>query len=111
MTPAGLSYLCQLDDFVDGASRGFTCGDLKLFGVRQGTKVYLYRNLCPHADVPLEWQEHQFLDDSGTLIQCANHGALFVIYTGRCVTGPCIGRNLQPIAHQIIHNEVWVDLS
>lgn len=110
MNPSALSFLCALGELPDGASRGFDHHGNKLFGVRQGGNIYVYRNVCPHAAIPLEWHEHQFLDDSGTLIQCANHGALFAIHTGQCVAGPCLGWNLQPVAHQIINNEVWVAL-
>lgn len=110
MTPAnnGLIALGSLDQWNEGTSRGFDCNGVKVFAVRYGGKVYVYRNTCPHAAIPLEWTEHQFLDASGSMIQCANHGALFVIHTGLCVTGPCTGRSLEAIPHQIIDNKLWI---
>lgn len=105
---ADLGFVCLVDDISEGSSRGFTHQGINLFVVRQGDNFYVYRNLCPHELTPLEWDEHQFLDDSGTMIQCANHGALFVIQTGSCVTGPCQGQQLQPLQYQIINNELWI---
>ncbi len=110
MIRPGLNFLCLLDELPAGASRGFELRGVKIVGVRQTTGLYFYRNLCPHSGISLEWHEHQFLDDSRTLIQCAHHGALFVIHTGKCVAGPCSGQSLQPISHQLINNEVWIAL-
>ena len=89
--------LCSLADIPEGGSKGFTLEGRKLFCVKQQGKIYLYQNSCPHLGISLEWVEDQFLDSSGSMIQCANHGALFVIKTGKCVAGPCSGRGLIPV--------------
>lgn len=93
--------LCSLADIPEGGSKGFNYDGRKLFAVKQRGKVYLYQNSCPHLGIPLEWVEDQFLDSSGSMIQCANHGALFVIETGKCVAGPCNGRALTPLNFHI----------
>ncbi|WP_372760662.1 Rieske (2Fe-2S) protein, partial [Litorivivens sp.] len=40
---------------------------------------------------------NQFLDRDDSLIQCATHGALFVVETGECVAGPCMGDCLEAV--------------
>lgn len=107
-TDSSLIALCALDELADDSSRGFKLGELNVFAVKQGGRVFVYRNACPHLEVPLEWVDNQFLDSSGTMIQCANHGAQFVIQSGLCVAGPCLGRNLQSIPHQILDNRIWI---
>lgn len=92
-------YLCQLSALADNTSRGFDLpeADISVFAVRRGERVYVYRNLCPHVHIPLEWVEHEFLTADNSLIQCANHGALFTIESGQCIAGPCSGQALQAI--------------
>jgi nitrite reductase/ring-hydroxylating ferredoxin subunit len=105
-----LIQLCPWDDIPEGSSKGFTLKGIKLFAVKHQGQCYLYRNTCPHLGIPLEWDEHQFLDSSGTLIRCANHGALFVIDSGQCVTGTCAGRSLEPIQHSVIGQQICIVL-
>lgn len=98
--------LCDLSDIPEGGSRGFS--EQRLFALRQGNRVFVYRNQCPHLGIPLEWVEHQFLDPSGSMIQCANHAALFVVDSGQCVAGPCAGKRLTPVAHELRNQQLWV---
>lgn len=84
-------FLCQASELPEGTSKGFECGERSLFAVRKFGRCHVYENRCPHIGVPLEWLPDQFLDAEGELIQCSTHGALFVIDTGVCVAGPCIG--------------------
>ena len=90
-----------LDEVPNHGSRGLTIEhdglELKLLLVRHNERVYCYRNRCPHMGVNLDWVEHQFLDTSGELIQCATHGALFRIEDGECISGPCQGQKLVPV--------------
>ncbi|MBX9761627.1 MAG: Rieske (2Fe-2S) protein [Pseudomonadaceae bacterium] len=102
--------LCAPDELAEGQSRGFERATEQLFAVRKDGQLYAYRNRCPHRGIPLEWQPDQFLDVSASLIQCATHGALFLIESGECVAGPCAGQSLEAI---VIHEDdqaVWVDL-
>jgi nitrite reductase/ring-hydroxylating ferredoxin subunit len=93
--------LCALDELRDPGSRGFSRdtedGGLDLFVVRRSGRVYAYRNRCPHTGATLEWLPDRFLDADGALIQCGLHGALFLIETGECVHGPCVGAFLEPL--------------
>ncbi|WP_020208313.1 Rieske (2Fe-2S) protein [Gilvimarinus chinensis] len=94
-----MTSLCASKEVAEGRSRGYKLTrestDLSLLLVRKGGQIYAYRNRCPHISIPLEWVEHEFLTHDGSLIQCANHGALFVIETGQCVSGPCPGQSLE----------------
>lgn len=67
------------------------------FVVRVGERVYAWRNVCRHAAIPLDWTPNEFFDESGELLQCRTHGALYRPDTGECVGGPCAGRALHPV--------------
>lgn len=92
-----MHLLCLLSDLPDGTSRGFEVEGQPLLAVRRGERVYVYRNLCPHRGIRLEWQPDQFLDYEGQYIQCATHGALFTIDGGECIAGPCPGESLTAV--------------
>ncbi len=102
--------LCRLDDIADPGSRGCTLqtaqGAQDVFVVRRGIEVYAYSNNCPHTGSPLDWLPDQFLSLDKTLIQCATHMALFRIEDGYCVSGPCAGRALTPLAVTV--QDGWV---
>jgi nitrite reductase/ring-hydroxylating ferredoxin subunit len=103
--------LCRLDDLPDGDARGFPAppGDfVGLFAVRRGETVRVFRNSCPHLGVPLDWAPDEFLDATGTLIQCATHGAQFRIDDGVCIKGPCIGEALEPVPCAVRGGDVYV---
>lgn len=102
--------LCAPHELPEAQSRGFSIEDMQLFAVRKEGEVFVYRNRCPHRGVPLEWQADQFLDPSASLIQCARHGALFLIESGECVAGPCEGDALQVIDSRESSDGIWVDL-
>ena len=97
--------LCLLEEIPDRIGRGFTLkssasGDprgLDILIVRSGNRAFAYVNSCPHARSPLDWTPDRFMSRDGRHIQCATHGALFEIETGRCVSGPCIGQHLTPV--------------
>jgi len=87
--------ICPSNDLTEGTCRSFIDGDDHIFLTRKEGQVHAYDNNCPHLNIPLEWQENQFLDSDAELIQCATHGALFIIDSGLCVSGPCNGQSLQ----------------
>jgi len=94
----------------DAHSCCFQIGRQALLLVRREGRVYAYRNRCPHRGVALEWQPDRFLDDSGSLIQCARHGALFLIESGECVAGPCAGEFLVALPCREQDGAIWVEL-
>lgn len=110
--PAGRTRLCAIDAIPDGGSRGFHCAldavPTDLFAVRQGARVYVYLNSCPHTGGPLDWVPDRFLDIDGRWIQCATHAALFRIESGLCVAGPCAGDRLSALRVEIVDGDVWI---
>lgn len=107
---APLNYLCNGRDLAEGTGRGFEVDGLSLLVVRRAGQVYAYRNRCPHRSVRLEWQPDQFLDASASLIECATHGALFLIESGECIAGPCEGQSLSAIECSEDTQGVWIKL-
>lgn len=91
--------LCHINDIDEQCSKGFEINDTSLFAVKKDGQIFVYQNHCPHLGVELNWLEDQFLDSDNALIQCATHGALFLIESGECVAGPCMGEVLTSIMH------------
>ena len=109
------TLLCSLQDLPDNAGRGFVIGNddarQEIFLIRRGNAVYAYRNVCPHQGTNLDWSPDEFVDESGQYIQCATHGALFVVEDGLCVQGPCLGASLKPVPVSITTDgKVEVDM-
>lgn len=105
-----MKHLCTTADLPEAESRGFEREGLKLLAVRRQGQVFVYRNRCPHRGIALEWEPDRFLDDSASLIQCASHGALFLVENGECVAGPCEGQSLTAIPCREDAEGIWVEL-
>lgn len=103
-----MKLLCSSDSLPEAQSRGFDVDGFGLLAVRRNNEVFVYRNRCPHRGVPLEWQPDRFLDNSASLIQCATHGALFLIESGECIAGPCEGQSLISIACREDQDGIWI---
>ncbi|MFJ3053810.1 MULTISPECIES: Rieske (2Fe-2S) protein [Pseudomonas nitroreducens/multiresinivorans group] len=101
--------LCAPHDLAEGQSRGFKAAGLNLFAVRREGRVYAYRNRCPHREIPLGYDAENFLDASGRLLQCGHHGALFLIETGECIQGPCLGEVLEALPCREDEQGIWLD--
>ena len=103
--------LCAYDELEEPGSKGFELslgdGTVSLFVVRHDNRVHGYINSCPHTGVGLEWVPDQFLDRDRSFIECATHGALFTIEEGKCVSGPCAGDRLQPVAISVDDGVVY----
>lgn len=100
--------LCAATDVPEGQSKGLNLQGQRLLAVRKDGTVHVYENRCPHRGIPLEWQPDQFLDSSGSLIQCATHGALFLIESGECVAGPCAGQALRVLPITEKDGIIWL---
>ncbi len=103
-----MTELCKVSDLNEGSSLGFLSHKGPVFAVKRDDVIYVYKNECPHLGINLEFQEDQFLDMDGALIQCSTHGALFEIETGNCLSGPCQGDSLTPIEYKIENNAIVV---
>lgn len=112
MTGWAGTRLCRLDDIAEGATRGFELGSgidrLDLFVLRRDGRLLAYRNDCPHAGSPLDMPQDQFLTADGRHFLCHTHGALFRVEDGLCVSGPCLGRALTPIALRVDGGEILI---
>jgi nitrite reductase/ring-hydroxylating ferredoxin subunit len=104
--------ICAVADLPDGMSRGFDPlheGRDTMFIVRQGDRLYAYRNKCPHYDqARMAWRKDEFLTHDRTRIMCSAHGALFDIPSGSCEVGPCMGRALEPVPLAICDGQVYL---
>jgi nitrite reductase/ring-hydroxylating ferredoxin subunit len=104
--------LCGLDELADGDSKGFDTEDLDepdIFLVCKGEEVFGYLNDCPHWNAALDIMPDRFLTRDKKGIQCSNHGARFVIETGKCTFGPCFGQSLTAIPIVIEDGAIWVE--
>ena len=94
--------ICRLEELQPGRPRGFDLpgagGVGGIIVVRTPPHLHGYMNRCPHTGVNLDWTPDVFLDVTGTLLQCAMHGALFRFEDGYCIFGPCAAQSLTPIA-------------
>lgn len=100
MSPRPGTVLCRTDDVPDGGALGIggtSPGDPGLIVVRRGERIAVWRNDCPHANLPLDLVPGRLMARDGRHLLCANHGALFEPDTGLCVRGPCAGRHLERV--------------
>jgi len=100
--------LCSINEIEEGKSKGFSLGELACFIVKKNNRYYAYKNSCPHLGVEMEWQEDQFLEPDGELIQCNMHGALFTIENGECISGPCQGDALTSVAIEVSDQTIYL---
>ena len=101
--------LVSVSELKEGKSKGIEYENKYIFAVRKDNLFHVYWNICPHLHTPLEWQEDQFLDNDGGLIRCATHGALFNIDSGKCLVGPCKGKNLRKIPFVVQNETIMVE--
>ena len=104
--------LGRLEEIDDPGCREFRAGEgdwpFKGFIVRRGNEVFAYQNICKHVGHPLNWQPDSFLNETGNLIVCASHGALYEIDSGVCIAGPCPGKALNRVPVEIRDGAVVV---
>lgn len=92
------ALLCPLNELAPGTARGFDpqgSGEDTVFAVNLKGRVYAYQDRCPHDGVThLPWRRHAYLNHANDRIVCSAHGAEFLIDSGKCVLGPCLGGRL-----------------
>lgn len=101
-----MTVLCHVNELEEGSSRGFSSHLGPVFAVKMDGEIFVYKNECPHLGVNLEFEADSFLDSEGRLIQCSMHGALFIINTGYCLSGPCQGESLSPVEFKIDDHQI-----
>ena len=80
---------------------------INIFIQKNGDKLSVFENRCPHAGTPLNMFGDKFLSLDGTHIICRTHGALFDKNSGKCTGGPCKGEYLRPIAFKVRDGGVY----
>ena len=105
--------ICHLSDIADPGARAFSIGEgawpLRGFLVRRNRDVFAYVNRCPHAGHPLNMRPDEFLSADRAMILCNSHGALFNIFDGACIAGPCVGQGLQPLPVRVEEGSIVID--
>tara|TARA_R110000868_G_scaffold79102_1_gene225130 strand:- start:85782 stop:86132 length:351 start_codon:yes stop_codon:yes gene_type:complete len=109
LPPSG-TVLCDVADLDATGAKGISLGDgadrMGIFIVRDGAGVFGYVNSCPHIGVPLDLEPDEFISDLGHDIICSTHGARFRIQDGHCISGPCAGDALAPVAVKIDNEKI-----
>lgn len=96
--------LCELKDLSEGQALGFDPhqqGRDSMFVVKVDGEIRAYRNRCPHQQAHLEYRKDRFLSADRRQIVCHAHNARFEPESGLCVSGPCRGKFLEPIAVKV----------
>lgn len=83
-------------------------GSVPAFVLRIEGAPKAWLNRCAHVPVEMDWNPGRFLDDTGTVIVCATHGAVYDADDGRCVGGPCRDRGLQPVPCREVDG--WIEV-
>ena len=89
-------------------------GRVSILLFRRGARVFAYHNVCPHQGRGLGIRRSGgqatrfFFDPQGHLV-CPHHGAVFQLSDGECLSGPCRGAGLTPVAIRIEGNSVFLD--
>jgi len=104
--------ICNIEELPASGGKEFIVQNSSIskdaFLIHFKNQYYAYINSCPHTGVPLNWQKDLFLSADELYIQCSLHGALFEPTDGRCIHGPCLGKQLQALELVVIDNAVYL---
>lgn len=104
-----MSRIGHIDDFEDNASASIQVDFLELLVVKNAGELFLYENRCPHADAALDPMGGSVADPRAGLIHCQHHGAEFLVHSGECVAGPCLGESLRPVPFTLANGDIYLD--
>lgn len=90
--------LCALAELEENVGRSFRSPQGEVILVLRDGQVHAWQNICPHLGINLEFNPDEFMDSENYYLICSNHGALFRVEDGVCVSGPCQGEALLPVA-------------
>lgn len=100
--PVHVTFLCSTEGLADPGTKNVVLGDppddLDIVIVQERGVRHAYINCCPHEFIPLETFPNHFLTEDKKHLLCSGHGARFVLATGECVYGPCLGKALTRLA-------------
>ena len=104
-----MTSIADIEDLPAHGSCGVQHEGRELLLVRRGEEVLAYENRCPHTGETLDPLGRSVLSEDGLLLQCQRHAAQFVVATGECVGGPCLGERLQPVAVIVSQGALYPD--
>ncbi|MEY8876377.1 MAG: Rieske (2Fe-2S) protein [Leptothrix sp. (in: b-proteobacteria)] len=109
---AGAVDLCAASALAEaGTAHGFDLLEygrpVRGFVLRFEGRAIGYLNRCAHVPTEMDWREGEFLDQSRQWIICSIHGAMYDPRSGQCVSGPCTGRSLKPLALRELDGRVY----
>jgi len=104
--------ICNIKDLANSSCKEFVVQNSSIskdaFLIHFKKQYYAYINSCPHTGVTLNWQKDLFLSADELYIQCSLHGALFEPADGRCIRGPCLGRQLQALELVVMDDAIYL---
>ena len=71
--------------------------EIPTFAVRYQDHIRVFKNICGHIAVNLDFKPGQFFDEEGENIICSTHDAHYSPETGKCLSGPCFGVGLEKL--------------
>lgn len=74
------------------------------FLVRWKDAFLAYENRCPHWNVPIITDGKLFHEEMPGWLVCPLHGATFDVSSGECVSGPCVGDELETLLVTVVGN-------
>lgn len=99
--PAVGTSLGPLSQIDNNSAREFVFGKgrsaFSMFVVRRDPDLFGYLNICPHASLPLNYREGEFLNAAGDRIRCTMHFAEFRIEDGFGTAGAAENCWLDPV--------------
>lgn len=94
-----LQFIVRSADVAELKPLSFTIGTGKAavqgIVVRKNGTCYAFRNECRHLPIALDLAGEDLMDATQSFLQCQSHGASYVIETGVCIEGPCVGMRLE----------------
>jgi nitrite reductase/ring-hydroxylating ferredoxin subunit len=73
-------------------------------------QYYAYKNKCQHLAVELDWNNNDFFEEEEEFIVCSTHGAIYEPSSGKCLAGPCAGKNLEILNLKILKDKLIVTI-
>lgn len=104
-----MSLIGNIEDFPDNDTRSIEVGPLPLLVVKRGGELFIYENNCPHTRETLDPMGGPVISPDGLLLHCQRHSAEFITETGECVSGPCLGERLNPVAFTLSNGDIYLD--
>jgi len=100
--------LCAVRDLEENAARSFRSPAGEVILVKRDGQIHAWQNICPHLGINLEFNPDEFMDCEQHFLLCSNHGALFQVEDGLCVSGPCHGESLLNVSIRIDSGEIYL---